>query len=176
MTDEATTWLPVEIQTTRDEFVDQAHQNEQEVVEIARAWYALQDLTLTRALEDDRPEYDAQTAIAAGDYRLAFYQSHYFGAFISGVQCTEELYSMNLESRYAFSWGHTELGLERSPPGHTEYIRRFNHTMLADPGHPLRDVCHAVSADEKSHRNESQRRRDRAEIERLIDEHLADHP
>lgn len=123
------------------------------------------------ALDEERPEQDALLALEAHDLRLAIYEAHYFATIVAGVQCTNEIYDQPLDGRYAFSWGHTELGLERSQSlaaVQLAYIRRYNHVIIAHPDHPFCRICHAVTADEPSHEDNT-RHRDTVEVERLLE-------
>jgi hypothetical protein len=167
----AESWLPSQIERERAEYIGVARSNEISTDDIRRGWLEAQRRIVEVALDQGRPELDAQLALAANDTGLAIYEAHYFATIVAGVQCTNEIYDQPLDGRYAFSWGHTELGLERSQPLATvqlAYIRRYNHVIIAHPDHPFRRICHAVTAEEPSH-EDNMRHRYTVEMERLLE-------
>jgi len=164
-------WLPSQIERERAEYIGVARSNEISTDDIRHGWLEAQRRIVEVALDQGRPELDAQLALEANDMRLAIYEAHYFATIVAGVQCTDEIYDQPLDGRYAFSWGHTELGLERSrslTAVQLTYILRYNHVIIAHPDHPFRRICHAVTADEPWH-DDDVGRRDAAEVERLLE-------
>ncbi|WP_417470607.1 hypothetical protein [Maricaulis sp.] len=144
------TWLPADIQRERVAYLEQARKDGLDTEDLRRGWIEAQSATLERALAQGRPEQDARSALSANDDRLAGFKAHYSGLILDGIQCMEDPGLAAWQTRFAFIAQHTELGREHGLAAQHDYIRRYNHVIIAEANHPLGQICHPVSAGEES--------------------------